>query len=202
MFLVEGDSAKSFFPMVRNKMKHGMYQLRGKVKNVYGKSILKILENNEYKDIVNIVNLKYGETLNNLYFDKIGILTDADVDGDHISSMLILFFYTFFPKLFEQKRILKILSPIVIAKKGKQVKKFYTYEEFLEKQDKYEGWALKYNKGLGGLNKQEYSEMINDLKYEEIENIDKEENKAIIDMLFGNDTNKRKNWLQGMLKIS
>ena len=197
LFIVEGDSAKSHFPIVRDKSIHGMFPLKGKVLNSYNSTLHKLLENKELVDLMNIIGLKIGSVSDTKYFDKIAILTDADVDGDHIASMLMLFFYKYFPHLYDQDRIIKVLSPIIICKKGKKIERFYEYSEFIKKQHKFKGWTVEYNKGLGSLDTDEYSLMINKIKYENIKNLD-EQNGNAINLMFGkNNTDMRKEWLQG-----
>jgi len=196
LFIVEGDSAKSHFPLVRNKQKHGMFPLKGKVLNAFNATLNKMLENKELTDLMNIIGLRLGENKDSRYFDKIALLTDADVDGGHISSLLLLFFYKYFPHLIDQGRILQILSPIIICKKGKKIQRFYKYDDFLKEQEKYNGWSIEYNKGLGSLDVDEYSLMINNLKYEEFKISDMENTKKIVNVLFNKKTaNIRKDWL-------
>jgi len=197
LFIVEGDSAKSHFPIVRDKNKHGMFPLKGKVLNSYNSSLHKLLENKELVDLMNIIGLKIGNVSDTKYFDKIAILTDADVDGDHIASMLMLFFYKYFPHLYEQDRIIKVLSPIIICKKGKKIERFYKYSSFIKEQHNFKGWIIEYNKGLGSLDTDEYSLMINKMKYENIKNLDKQNANAISLMFGKNNTDMRKEWLQG-----
>lgn len=198
LFLVEGDSAKSHFPIIRNKYKHGIMPLRGKVLSVYNTPLSKMLENKELTDLMNIVGLKIGQKTDSRYYDKIAILTDADVDGNHIAITLMLFFYKYFPHLYHQKRIVKVLSPIIVCTKGSKNEYFYDYGEFLKVQNKYSDWKIKYNKGLGSLNKEEYSKMINEpifevISIEDIENLDK-----MIYVLFDKKTSlERRKWLQG-----
>lgn len=198
LFLVEGDSAKSHFPIVRDKNKHGMFPLRGKVLNSYNTTLEKILENKELTDLMNIVGLKVGEKRDTRYFDKIAILTDADVDGNHIAIMLLLFFYKYFPHLFHEKRIVKMLSPIIICTKGSKIERFYDYDDYLVNQKKYSDWIIKYNKGLGSLNKEEYSKMINEPKFENISIENVENINKMIGVLFDKSTSlERRKWLQG-----
>jgi len=198
LFLVEGDSAKSHFPIIRNKYKHGIMPLRGKVLSVYNTPLSKMLENKELTDLMNIVGLKIGQKTDSRYYDKIAILTYADVDGNHIAITLMLFFYKYFPHLYHQKRIVKVLSPIIVCTKGSKNEYFYDYGEFLKVQNKYSDWKIKYNKGLGSLNKEEYSKMINEpifevISIEDIENLDK-----MIYVLFDKKTSlERRKWLQG-----
>lgn len=204
LFLVEGESAKSHFPKVRNKQKHGLLQLRGKILNAYETSLSNILENKEIVNLMNIVGLEIGKQNLNLYFDKIAILTDADVDGHHISLLLMVFFYKYFPYLFEQRKIIKVLSPIVICrhKRGNKIERFYNYSDFVKVQHKYteeNGWEKpEYNKGLGALTEEEYSYMINNLKYDVITLGDIKKINHMMDNLFNKKkADIRKLWLQG-----
>jgi DNA topoisomerase-2 len=196
LFLVEGESAKSHFQIVRNKMKHGIFQLKGKVLNSYEKTLSKVLENKELINLMNIMNINIGKKPNNTYFDKIGILTDADVDGHHIKTLLLVFFYKYFPQLIEEGKIIIVLSPIIIAKKGKKVDRFYDYNEFLKVQDKYD--TVKYNKGLGSLSKEEYSYMLNNLQYYQVNIEDAKNANRVLHNLFNDKkTDIRKKWLSG-----
>lgn len=198
LFLVEGDSATSHFPIVRDKKKHGMFPLKGKVISAYGNTLEKILSNKEIVDLMNILGLTINKKIDGRYFDKIAILTDADVDGDHIAIMLFLFFYKYFPHLYNEKRIIKILSPLVIARKGSSIKRYYRYEEFLKDQLKLSGWKIEYNKGLGSLTEEEYSYMLNNPVYEEIVIDNNDVVSGLIEILFDKKrADDRKLWLQG-----
>lgn len=198
LFLVEGDSAKSHFPIVRDKHKHGMFPLRGKVLNVYNTQLSKILENKELTDLMNIVGLKIGNKSDTRYYDKIAILTDADVDGNHIAIILMLFFYKYFPHLFHQNRIVKVVSPIIVCYKGNKSEYFYDYGDFLKVQNKYSDWKIKYIKGLGSLNKDEYAKMIMEPRFEYIKIEDVEYLDKMINVLFDKKTSlERRIWLQG-----
>lgn len=198
LFIVEGESAKSHFPIVRNKMKHGLFQLRGVIINAYNNPIAKVLDNEVLIDLMKIIGVKPGGTSDNKYFEKIAISTDADVDGDHIAIMLLLFFYKFAPYMLRQGRIIKVLSPIIICKKGKQIKRFYEYEDYLKNQDQYKDWTIEYNKGLGALTEEEYSLMINDMKFHTFDIDDIKSTDEVIDVLFNKKkSDLRKTWLQG-----
>lgn len=198
-FLVEGDSATSHFPIVRDKNKHGLMALKGKVINAYNNTLEKVFQNKEIVDLVNILGLDFNKKTDTKYFEKIALLMDADVDGDHIAIMLLLFFYKYFPFLYRQGRIIKILSPIIIARKGKQIKRFYRYEEFLKEQTKLKDWSIEYNKGLGSLTEEEYEHMLKNPIYDvlSIDNVEKID--LIIECLFDKKTtDERKAWLQGI----
>lgn len=98
--------------------------------------------------------------------------------------------------MFEESRIRLYRSPIVVAKKNKQQKAYYTLEEFNNdlKQLESEGWEISYKKGLGSLSKNQYDEMINNPRYDTV-TLDNEYQK-MLEVAFGNNADSRKEWLQ------
>ena len=140
--------------------------MRGVPLNCYGMTPLQIMKNEVFNDIVTILGLKWGKEfdINELNFGKIVISTDADVDGDKIASLLLLFFNNW-PELIEKGIVCRSISPIIISRKGKDCKKFYTMEEFKAEEKKLKGYSHKYAKGLGGLSNQESKEMYQEPKF-------------------------------------
>ena len=127
---------------------------------------IQIMKNEVYNDIVTVLGLKWGKEFNidDLNFGKIVISTDADSDGDKIASLLILFFDNW-PELFEKNIVCRNISPIIISRKGKDCKKFYSFDEFKAVENKLKGYSHKYVKGLGGLSDQESKEMYQNPKF-------------------------------------
>ena len=166
LFIFEGDSAKAGFRGGRNPDIQAGYTMRGVPLNCYGMTPLQIMKNEVFNDIVTILGLKWGKEfdINELNFGKIVISTDADVDGDKIASLLLLFFNNW-PELFEKNIVCRSISPIIISRKGKDCKKFYTMEEFKAEEKKLKGYSHKYAKGLGGLSNQESKEMYQEPKF-------------------------------------
>ena len=166
LFIFEGDSARSGFRGGRIPEFQAGYTMRGVPGNVYGCSPLQIMKNEVYNDLVTIIGLKWGKefNINDLNFGKIVISTDADVDGDKIASLLLLFFNNW-PELFEKGIICRSISPIIISRKGKDCQKFYSMNEFKEAEKKLKGYTHKYVKGLGGLSDKESKEMYQDPKF-------------------------------------
>lgn len=163
LWIFEGDSAASGFRAGRNSMTQAGYLMRGVPLNILGLKASEIMKNQVFNDIIKILGLKFGEynKKSDLKFGKIVISTDMDYDGHKIAALLIVFF-NLFPELFEQKVICRIISPIIIATKGKQTKKYFSLEQYKKDEKKLtNGWTIKYVKGLGGLNaKTEYREMM------------------------------------------
>ena len=125
----------------------------------------------------------------NLRFDKIIITTDADYDGAHISSLLLVMFNTYFPELFDQHMVYRCLSPIIIATKGKERKKFYTMKEYEAEKANLSGYTFKYFKGLGGQSLEDYKYMLGPNK--KLELFQKDSNAELsIHKWFGKKTSK------------
>lgn len=161
LWIFEGDSAKSGFRSCRNPEIQAGYIMRGVPKNAYNQTPVQLMKNEVFNDLVSILGLEWGKEFNvkNLNFGKIVIASDADVDGDHICGLLLLFFSNW-PELFSEKIICRSLSPIIIATKGKQSDKFYSLSDFKSVQSKYKTFIIKYTKGLGGLNNNETTDML------------------------------------------
>ena len=142
--------------------------------------------------IIASLGLKLGEDPTNLRYGKIYIYTDADPDGTHIASSLLNFFDRYWPGLFEEGRIFKVITPLVVAKKGKEIKVFYTNEEYLdwERKTQIKGWEIEYKKGLASLESEEYSEIIHNPVLIKIEN-DELYKESLLDW-FGPDSEPRK----------
>jgi len=161
--LFEGNSASSAFRKYRDPQVHGAFPLRGKFLNVTEMPASKIIQNAEVKDILTAMGLKMGEPPSDLRYGKILIYSDADPDGDSIAGLLVNFFGTFWPELLEQKRLLRVITPLVVAKKGKTVLSFYTareLEDWMTSQKDASTWDIAYKKGLAALEDDEYCEII------------------------------------------
>ena len=164
LIICEGLSAKTYavnginvgWNGVRGRDKYGIYPLRGKSLNVRNASLQSIMNNKEVMDIANILNLKYKQTnsLDDLNYGRIMILTDADVDGIHIASLLLNYFDVLYPNLFDHSFFYMMLTPI--AKVNTHV--FYNeheYHAYLEAQQSNRNLKVKYYKGLGTSSAQE-----------------------------------------------
>ena len=161
LWLFEGDSAKSGFRLARDPQTQAGYIMRGVPKNSEGLSAVQIMKNEVFADIVNILGLQWGEynDASKLAYNKIVICSDMDYDGSKIASLLLVFF-NHFPELFEQKLICRSISPIIIAKKGNDEKKYISLDEYKKDEKSLKGWKILWNKGLGGLSAIAYKDML------------------------------------------
>ncbi len=160
LFIVEGDSAGGTVKTARNRRTQAVLPLRGKILNVEKATLERILTNNEIKSMIATFGCGIGEEfdISKLRYDKIIILTDADVDGAHISTLLLTFFYRFMPELILAGKVYRGLPPLYKVDyqakvKNKNVKKSkYLYDDFaLEKfrKSKHKILGLQRYKGLG-----------------------------------------------------
>jgi DNA gyrase/topoisomerase IV subunit B len=189
-FILEGASAISNLIKVRDAKTQGGFPLKGKVMNTIGMSPNDIVRNEEISSLLTILGLEFGKEAKSLNYDYVGILTDADVDGSHIATLLIGLF-SHWPELFKNGKIKFYSAPLMIAKKGKQEKLLYSLDEIANENLK--GWKTSYLKGLGALNENIYEKVINQIP----ETIDWDENteNSIKIALDGDFIDERKTWL-------
>lgn len=159
LWIYEGDSAARGLRIGRDPETQAGYVMRGVPPNSLDMSPLQIMKNDVFNDLITILGLKFGDDFDvkDLKFDKIVISTDADIDGDKIAALLLLLFSRW-PILFEKGIVCRSITPIIIAKKGKDTKKYYSQEEFDKEVRKLKGYMIKYVKGLSGLDANETKE--------------------------------------------
>ncbi len=154
IFIVEGDSAGGSAKQARNRELQAILPLRGKILNVHNVGLSKIADNNEIQNLIQSLGCGIGKNfdIKKLRYDKIILMTDADVDGSHIATLLITFFYKYMKKIIDDNRLYIAMPPLFkIYSKNKY---FYAFDEkeknsILKKEFKSDEYNITRFKGLG-----------------------------------------------------
>lgn len=164
LFIVEGESAGGSAKQGRNRTTQAILPLRGKILNAIKSSVHKILDNNEIKSIIASLGTGILENfdIGKLRYKKIIIMTDADVDGSHIKTLLLAFFWTYLKEVIEEGYLYVAMPPLYKISFGKNKKYAYSEEEKDKIINELEKSGIKYTinryKGLGEMNPEELYE--------------------------------------------
>ena len=203
IFIVEGDSAGGSAKTARDRNFQAILPIRGKILNVEKASIDKVLANAEIKTMINAFGCGFSEGYGNdfditkLRYDKIVIMADADVDGAHISTLLLTLFYRFMPELIFEGHVYVAMPPLykVIPSRGEEE---YLYDDAaLERYRKsHKGsFTLQRYKGLGEMSAQQLWETTLDPATRKLKRIEIEDGRLasdVTEMLMGTDVPPRK----------
>lgn len=203
IFIVEGDSAGGSAKMARNRMYQAIMPIRGKILNVEKASIDKVLANAEIKTMINAFGCGFSEGYGNdfditkLRYDKIIIMADADVDGAHISTLLLTLFYRFMPELIYEGHVYVAMPPLYKAIPSKGEEEYLYDDAALERyrRNHKSNFTLQRYKGLGEMDAEQLWETTLNPETRILKRIEIEDGRMasdITELLMGNDVPPRK----------
>lgn len=203
LFIVEGESARAQISDVRDPQTMGAFALTGKINNVYGSSPVQVLKMDKIKDLLLAMGLTPGRpaSRSSMNFGQIIISTDADYDGGDIFTILVNLLHQFWPELFDPKYepvIYRLVAPNVCLTKGNSRVHFPTRDQYEANKHKYKdkGWSVNYFKGLGSMSSEDWTMILFGETDAMIPIIDDGKMDGTLELLFGPDSDKRKQWLQ------
>ncbi|MBT9130263.1 MAG: DNA gyrase subunit B [candidate division WS2 bacterium] len=158
IFIVEGESAGGSAKQARDRLFQAILPLKGKILNVEKTNLNKVIDNSEIQSIIGSLGVGMGEklNLNGLRYHKVVIMTDADVDGSHIRTLILTLFYRYFRELIDAGYVYIAQPPLYKTSRGKQVNYFYSDAELEEYSEKHDGHLeIQRFKGLGEMSADE-----------------------------------------------
>lgn len=205
IFIVEGDSAGGSAKSARNRRTQAIMPIRGKILNVEKATMDKVLANAEIKTMINAFGCGFSEGYGNdfdiekLRFHKIILMTDADVDGAHIDTLLLTFFYRFMPELITHGHVYLATPPLykVVPKKG-EGQYLYDDKALVKYRKNHSGFTLQRYKGLGEMDADQLWETTLNPETRILKQVEIEDAKmasAVTSMLMGSEVAPRREFI-------
>lgn len=201
VIVTEGLSAASMIENVRDASKIGSFPLTGKMNNVWGCKPGEVLAMTKLTNLLAAIKLIPGKKAvrSDLHFGQIWVASDADPDGDYIFTSVVCLLYNFWPELFDpnlQPVVHRLVAPNVCVVKGNKRIHFVRREDYEAVKDKYRGWQVNYYKGLGSMESEDWKIILNNPECL-VPVVEDGSIKETLELLFGSDADRRKDWLQG-----
>lgn len=201
IYIVEGDSAGGSAKQGRNSKYQAILPLRGKILNVEKARLHRIFDNNEIRSMITAFGCGIGEEMDTskLRYHKIVIMTDADVDGAHIRTLLLTFFFRYLRPIIEQGYVYIAQPPLFKAQKGNLVRYAYNEKEMdVIKAEFGDKFNIQRYKGLGEMNPEQLWETTMDPENRTLIQVtieDAVDADMVFDMLMGDDVEPRRNYI-------
>ncbi|MEG0093761.1 MAG: DNA topoisomerase (ATP-hydrolyzing) subunit B [Erysipelotrichaceae bacterium] len=202
IYIVEGDSAGGSAKQGRNSKYQAILPLRGKILNVEKARLHRIFENNEIRSMITAFGCGIGEEMDvsKLRYHKIVIMTDADVDGAHICTLLLTFFYRYLKPVIEGGYIYIAQPPLFKISKGNKLSYVYDEKELeISKLEYGDNYNIQRYKGLGEMNPEQLWETTMDPDFRTLKRVNIEDAMDadnVFEMLMGDEVEPRRNFIQ------
>jgi len=208
LYIVEGESAGGSAKQARDKEFQAILPLKGKILNVEKAAPAKVFSSEEIINLITAIGTGTGEQFNieKLRYGKIIIMTDADVDGNHISCLILTLLFRYMPQLIEAGRVFVAVAPLYKIKKGNESHYVYSDDELKKKLDRLGGKPdVQRFKGLGEMNPQQLWETTMDPKERTFKKVtieDAVEADNVFSMLMGDEVGPRREFIEDHAKTA